>query len=222
MQHHVRVVLMHDETSSPSSLYNVLMQSSELVLVRTITHPSQLLSCVQTSQANLVILELQQVSMTVMWQLVQLHLHISTVQSLACLTEPTSHNVWGLIAAGITGYLHMDDIPHSLSDAIKNVRRGGIWCSPTMVPLIQAWSGTQPGPHTIMPNPYEVEIITRVAQGQTNRQIAHALEVNERTIRFHLEQLYRRWGVDNRTQAAIFAQEQGWIDENTEERSWVW
>ena len=220
MQHHVRAVLMRDETPSPSFVEEVLMQSSTVTLVESITHPPHLLAYVQATQAELVIVEIHQVSMAIMWQLRQVHLSCPNVQSLACLTDPVPEDIWGLLDAGVTGYVHHNDVPDGLCNAIKSVQHSAIWYSPSMVPLIQAWSEMQPGPHTIMPNPYELAIITHVAQGHTNRQIARTLKVNERTIRSHLEQLYRRWGVDNRTQAAIFAQEQGWLGEETQELSW--
>ncbi|MEM8530896.1 MAG: response regulator transcription factor [Chloroflexota bacterium] len=222
MPHPVRVVLMYDEIASPSPLDEILMQLPTVTLAGSITHPPHLLAYVQATQAELIIVETDQVSIAMMWQLGQVHLHHPTVLSLVCLTNPVSHDIWGLLNARVTGYVHRDDIPDGLWNAIESIQHGAIWYSPSMVPLIQAWSHMQQGPHIMMPNPYELAIITCVAQGQTNRQIAKALSVNERTIRSQLEQLYRRWGVDNRTQAAIFAQEQGWIDEKTQERSWVW
>lgn len=218
MPHHARVVLMHDERASPPLTEELLTQLSTVTLVGALTHPSQLFAYVQAAQADLVVLDLQPPSMAAMWQLGQMHMHFPAIHSLACLAEPLARDIWGLIAAGVTGYIHHNDIAQGLLDAIEGVQRGGIWCSAAMVPIIQRWSGNQAGPHTVMPSPYEMAIVTRVAQGQTNRQIAHALEVNERTIRFHLEQLYRRWGVDNRTQAALFAQERGWISDEMQQQ----
>ncbi|MEM8534687.1 MAG: response regulator transcription factor [Chloroflexota bacterium] len=220
MPHQARVVLMHHESASQPLLDKLLAQVSTVTLVGTLTHPSQLFAYVQAAQADLIILDLHQSSMTVMWQLGQIHMQFPTIRSLTCLADPIARDIWGLIAAGVTGYIHHNDLSQGLPDAIEGVQRGGIWCSATMVPIIQRWSGNQSGPHTVMPSPYEMAIVTRVAQGQTNRQIANALEVNERTIRFHLEQLYRRWGVDNRTQAALFAQERGWISDDAQQRQW--
>lgn len=221
MPHPVRVVLMYDETLTSSSLDEVLKQFPTITPVGNVTYPPHLLACVQATDAELIIVEAREISMAMIWQLGQIHLHYPIMQSLVCLTDPVSHDIWGLLNAGVTGYVHYDDIPDKLWDAIESIQHGAIWYSPSLVPLIQAWSNMQPGPHIIIPSSYELAIITRVAQGQTNRQIARALGVNERTIRSHLEQLYRRWEVNSRTQAAIFAQEQGWIGEEIQEQSLV-
>ena len=49
--------------------------------------------------------------------------------------------------------------------------------------------------------PRQVELMRRVAQGQTNRQVAHDLGLSEGTVRKHLENIYARLGVDSRTEA---------------------
>jgi len=48
----------------------------------------------------------------------------------------------------------------------------------------------------------EVEILKKVAEGQSNADIAESLWVTEQTVKFHLSNVYRKLGVANRTQAA--------------------
>ena len=48
----------------------------------------------------------------------------------------------------------------------------------------------------------EVEILKKVAEGQSNADIAESLYVTEQTVKFHLSNVYRKLGVANRTQAA--------------------
>jgi DNA-binding CsgD family transcriptional regulator len=49
----------------------------------------------------------------------------------------------------------------------------------------------------------EVEILKKVAEGQSNADIATSLWVTEQTVKFHLSNVYRKLGVANRTQAAV-------------------
>jgi DNA-binding NarL/FixJ family response regulator len=51
----------------------------------------------------------------------------------------------------------------------------------------------------------EVEIVTAVAQGLSNREIARLLHITEPTVKFHLSNVYRRLRVSNRTEAARWA-----------------
>ena len=55
----------------------------------------------------------------------------------------------------------------------------------------------------------EVEILRLVAQGRSNREIASELFIAEKTARNHVEHLYTKLGVNNRTQASLAAIDRG-------------
>jgi HD-GYP domain-containing protein (c-di-GMP phosphodiesterase class II) len=57
--------------------------------------------------------------------------------------------------------------------------------------------------------PREVEILTLVAQGQSNRQIAQQFTLSEKTVRNHVERIYNKLGVSNRIGASLYALENG-------------
>lgn len=51
----------------------------------------------------------------------------------------------------------------------------------------------------------ELEVLQLLAEGLTNKEIAHALSIQPRTIKFHLDNIYSKLGVSTRTEAAVFA-----------------
>ena len=57
--------------------------------------------------------------------------------------------------------------------------------------------------------PREIEILRLIARGQTNREIGAALAISEGTVKGHLQRVFHKMGVDDRTQAAILALERG-------------
>lgn len=62
----------------------------------------------------------------------------------------------------------------------------------------------------------EYEVIRLVAEGMANKEIARALIISPRTVKFHLDNIYSKLGVSTRTEAAIYALRQGWVrPENT-------
>lgn len=58
----------------------------------------------------------------------------------------------------------------------------------------------------------ETEILSRLAMGHSNKEIARELELTENTIKFHLKSLYSKLSVNKRTQAVFEAQKQGLLD----------
>jgi DNA-binding CsgD family transcriptional regulator len=57
----------------------------------------------------------------------------------------------------------------------------------------------------------EMDVIQLAAEGLTNKEIAARLTLSARTVNFHLDNIYSKLGVSTRTEAAIYAQRQGWI-----------
>ncbi|WP_242939030.1 LuxR C-terminal-related transcriptional regulator [Thermosyntropha lipolytica] len=57
----------------------------------------------------------------------------------------------------------------------------------------------------------EKDVLAFVAQGKNNRQIAEALDISEKTVKNHLTSIFRKLGVRDRTQAALYALKNGLV-----------
>ena len=58
----------------------------------------------------------------------------------------------------------------------------------------------------------EIEVLDCVAQGFSNRDIAHALFVNEQTVKNHMTSIFRKLEVEDRVQALLLSVKRGWVD----------
>ena len=125
------------------------------------------------------------------------------------------------IKAGAQGYLLKDSEPEDLSRAIRTVYSGATIIAPdlaqkmlnTFLPSGTLAGGGGGGP--IAPPPLtarELEVIRALAQGMSDRQIAHALGISEKTVRNHTSNIYRKLHIFDRTQAVIYAIREGVID----------
>jgi DNA-binding NarL/FixJ family response regulator len=57
----------------------------------------------------------------------------------------------------------------------------------------------------------ELEVLRLMAKGFSNRQIATELSITERTVKYHVGNIYAKLGVSSRTEAVMYAARQGWV-----------
>jgi DNA-binding NarL/FixJ family response regulator len=64
-----------------------------------------------------------------------------------------------------------------------------------------------------------MEVLEKVADGSTNKEIAVALYITENTVKIHLRNILDKLHVANRVQAAVYAVRRGMLDEEEEKKS---
>jgi DNA-binding NarL/FixJ family response regulator len=119
------------------------------------------------------------------------------------------------IKAGAQGYLLKDAELEDLSRAIRTVYAGDTIIAPELAQkmLSTFQSGGPKGSRLVPPlTERELGVIRALAQGMSDRQIAHSLGISEKTVRNHTSNIYRKLHIFDRTQAVIYAVREGVID----------
>jgi DNA-binding NarL/FixJ family response regulator len=109
--------------------------------------------------------------------------------------------------AGAAGYLLKDVEPDELARAIHAAATGDVPLEPRAARTLLA-SRTTPPPGEGL-SEREREVLLLVAEGLPNKLIARRLSISEKTVKAHLTSVFRQIGVTDRTQAALWAVEQG-------------
>jgi DNA-binding NarL/FixJ family response regulator len=109
--------------------------------------------------------------------------------------------------AGAVGYLLKDATPDELERGIRAAARGEAPLDPRAASALLAARG-RPDPAAEL-SPREREVLALVAQGLPNKLISRRLGISEKTVKAHLTSIFRSIGVDDRTQAAVWAVRNG-------------
>lgn len=123
------------------------------------------------------------------------------------------------IQAGAAGYLLKDVAPDDLVEAVRAVHRGEARLHPrvaqTLMVQVGRRSGSGPGakpePEPDALTPRELEVLTLLAHGRSNKEIAAELSITETTVKTHVSSILSKLGLQDRTQAAIYALKRGLV-----------
>jgi DNA-binding NarL/FixJ family response regulator len=118
--------------------------------------------------------------------------------------------VRGALEAGAAGYLLKDADADEVADAVRAAVTGQMHLDPVVARLL-ADSVRDPRRAGHRLTPRERGVLTLVAEGASNREIAKTLAVSERTASTHVSAILMKLGLSSRTQAALWAIGEGLV-----------
>jgi DNA-binding NarL/FixJ family response regulator len=143
---------------------------------------------------------------------------LSPSPAVLVLTSFTAEDeVLPAVRAGASGYLLKDVAPADLEAAVRTVHRGGVVLGPEVAPTVMgevARGRSAPGVEELTRR--ETEVLRLLADGLTNRELAAALFVSEKTVKTHVSSILSKLRLADRTQAALFAVRHGLTGEAAE------
>lgn len=119
----------------------------------------------------------------------------------------TEDKLLAAVRAGALGYLRKDADTEALTQAVRQVARGGAWLPPDLTRRVLN-ELSHPASAPALPDPLtdrERQVLKLLAQGRTNAEMAGEMFVSEVTIRTHISHIHDKLGVENRVQAALYA-----------------
>lgn len=139
---------------------------------------------------------------------------------LVLTTFDLDEYVYEALRAGASGFLLKDSTGHTLAEAVRVVAAGDALLAPSVTRRLIAEFARLGGPRTPSRKrleqltPRETEVLSLVAGGLSNAEIAQSLVVAEQTVKTHLSRILEKLGLRDRTQAAVFAYETGLVRPN--------
>jgi two-component system NarL family response regulator len=143
------------------------------------------------------------------------HPHISII---ALTMYEEEQYIYDMIRAGATGYLLKDTDSSDLIKAIRAVYRGDSMINPSVASkILSEFSqlSEEKGKRTRVNHALtarELSVIRLLAEGKTNKEIANALDLSEKTVKNHVRNIFHKLHAYDRTHAAMLALRKGLID----------
>ncbi len=204
----IRIVIADDHPIVRAGLRAVIDSEADLDIVGEASTPSAAFELADSLTPDVILMDLQfgtdETGVDATTRIQQLP---SAPHVLVLTNYDTDMDILGAVEAGAAGYLLKDAPPHELLAAIRAAAAGESALGPTIASrLLGRMRNTQ----NVL-SPREQSVISLVADGATNADIARSLHISESTVKSHLVHIFTKLDATSRTSAVAEARSRGII-----------
>ncbi len=225
----VRVLVADDQQLMRDGIASLLSIQDGIEVVGTAANGQEAVERALALQPDVVLMDVRMPVLDGVAATAQIRRQLPNCQVLMLTTFDDDEYVIEALRAGASGYLLKDIPAQHLAQAIQAVHRHIYQLDPSVARRVVASLAGPANPEprqsaSVQPTATpaspakpgllterEIEVLRLIAQGATNREIAERLVISEGTVKNHISNILGRLGLRDRTQAAIYAREQGWV-----------
>ncbi len=209
----MKILICDDQALIRDGLELLLKLEKDVEVVAHAQDGAEAVEQVARHQPDLVLMDLKMPGMNGIEATRQICTHYPAVKVLALTTYDDDEWVFDAIRAGAAGYLLKDTPREEVIKAVRGTVEGKSFVDPVVArKLLGQVAGQQTQPATLLTSKLtgrEVDVLSLLARGLTNADIAARLHLSEGTIRNHVSAIIAKLDVADRTQAAVIAIEHG-------------
>ena len=202
----IRVLIADDHPVVRTGLQGMLASQPDFELVGEATTGREAVALAAQLHPDVVLMDLRMAELDGAAATAQIQALQLKTSVLVLTTYDTNADILRAIEAGATGYLLKDTPRDELFAAIRAVAQGKAVLAPTVATRLLRQRQTSAAQAI---SARELEVLTLVARGASNKEIARSLHLSESTVKSHLIHLFSKLGVADRTAAVTVALERG-------------
>lgn len=211
-----KVLLIDDHTLFRAGLEDLLTRRGIRVVAAVGSGDEGLVAAANLSP-DIVLLDMRMPQMDGLNVLRQLRKNDPALRVVMLTTSTNESDLVEALRAGARGYLLKDIEPDELVVALREIQAGKTVVAPELAPVLArvVQGGDSRSAEDKAANPFadltprEYEILTLLAEGQSNKVIARNLGISDGTVKLHVKAILRKLNVSSRITAAVMAVEHG-------------
>ncbi|MEN9432415.1 MAG: hypothetical protein RLZZ422_4 [Pseudomonadota bacterium] len=211
-----KVLLIDDHTLFRAGLEDLLLRRG-INVVSAVGSGEEGIKSTAEVQPDIVLLDMRMPHMDGLAVLRQLRKNYPELRIVMLTTSTNESDLVEALRSGARGYLLKDIEPDDLVVALREIMQGKTVVAPELAPVLARFvQGSEQNNATqkaVDPfaglTPREYEILTLLAEGQSNKVIARNLGISDGTVKLHVKAILRKLGVSSRITAAVMAVEHG-------------
>jgi DNA-binding NarL/FixJ family response regulator len=215
----LRVLLVDDDPLVRRGLAMILGSAQDIVVAGEVGDGDEAVGGVRAHAPDVVLMDIRMRRMDGLAATRMVMALPNPPKVLVLTTYDLDEYVFDALAAGAGGFLLKEGSPQEIIDAVRVVAKGEVMLSPTTTrKLVGHFVAARANPRRQRAlaklgalSEREREVVTAVAQGKSNADIARDLFLSEATVKTHITRTFAKLDVTNRVQLTIFAYEAGMV-----------
>jgi len=213
----INILLVDDHSMIREGLKQLLELDGDIKVIGEAGNGEECLEMIERLHPDVVLLDINMPQMNGLEVLQKLR-YMGSKQKVLILTI---HNeveyLMRAVDIGVSGYLLKDSESSVLKEAIYAIMDGENYIDATMTPLLKEQTYLKElqkearGKDKLL-SAREIEVLCALAEGLYNKEIASKLQISEKTVKNHVSNIFKKIGVSDRTQAAVYAIRHKFVD----------
>jgi DNA-binding NarL/FixJ family response regulator len=209
----IRVLIADDHGIVRSGLAMLIDRQSDMQVIAEAPDGIAAVDLALAERPDVAVLDVSMPGLTGPQVARQLHSHDEGIRTLILSMHEDEHYFFDALDAGALGYVPKRAADADLIQAIRTVAGGRTFLSSsTQQALMRRWLEEDPDARREELTARELEVVKLIAEARTNRQIAEALKVSEKTVESHRGNVLAKLGMRDRVELARYAIRRGLVE----------
>lgn len=213
----IRVMLADDHIVVRSGLRMLLAAHSDIDIVAEAESGLEAVEKVKIVKPDVILMDIQMPDMNGIEATERIRSVAPETAVLALTMHEDDHYFFEMLHAGASGYVPKRAAPDEVLNAIRTVNEGDVFLYPSLAArLVKDYlQRAESGDHLMVQDdltPRELEVLTLIAQGLTNAEIAEQLVISVKTVDRHRENIMRKLNMHSRIDLVKYALKMGLIE----------
>jgi two-component system NarL family response regulator len=200
-----RVLLVDDHAQLRTGVAKIINQEPDLQVVAEAENGAEAIAAYERHQPDVTLLDLRMPVMEGVEAVKQIRARDPRALLIVLTTFDRDDEISQALKAGAKAYVLKDIAADELVDCIRKVLAGKTYIAPAAAAKLAE------GVTRVQLTPREMSTLRLLADGKSNKEIANALDISERTVKTHLAHLFEKLGVTSRTEAIKVATRRGLV-----------
>ena len=199
----IRILIVDDHSVVRQGLQMFLALDPELEIVGEAANGVEALHAARQLKPDVVLMDLLMPEMDGVAATEAIRRELPDVEVIALTSVLEDRAIFDAIRVGAISYLLKDTEANKLCEAIKAAAAGQVRLSPQVAARLMREVRAPESPEALTQR--ETEVLRVLARGLSNKEIATALFITEKTVKTHVSNVLGKLGVPSRTRAALYA-----------------